>query len=319
MKDIKTASFGAMIRAALGGPPVDGVQGDPRQGGNFRIPLGKAALVASDVGGRELVTDGVEWLIGDSAESPILSRMGVFATPETHGKVLSGDTLPQTSMQAQRQTSALTRMAGYSFPAMPNVGDLARFLMGAVYAEGAAFPTTPAPASGDLFRFTMDNATIVAKDTDGSTDVTTAAVGDLFQYDGTNWVRQAVTGGALATDETYRWGGTRWVFVPHLFAEFEFNLDSVIECKSEISSQLAVQAGNDFAMDAVLESHRESIADTLLVQSISGGGVGNDLLGVVHAPGVQAATYALVDRGASGAFQDGRGRRRRRRSARRDI
>ena len=303
MKDNGSATFGMMVRAALGGPPVDGVQGDPRQGGNFRIPLGRAALVASDIGGRELASDGVEWLIGDSAESPVLSRMNVLPTTETHGKVLSGDTLPQTSMQAQSFTAEFTRISGYAFPATPVTGDLARFLTGAVYASGAAFPTTPAPMDGDLFRFDAAATSIVAKDTDGTTDVTTAAVGDLFQFDGTNWIRQPIVGGALATDQTYRWGGSRWVFVPHLFAEFDFDLDSVIEAKSEISSQLAVQAGNDFAMDSVLESHRQSIADTLLVQSVAGSGVGNDLLGVVHAPGVQTATYAQADRGASAALQ----------------
>ena len=252
MKDMKTATFGDMIRASLGGPPVDGVQGGV-QGGYFKIPLDRAALVASDIGGRELVTDGVEWLIGDSAESPILSRMNVITTTQTRGKVLSGNALPSTSMQGEGLTSGLGR--------------------------GLLFPTNPAPVAGDLWRFTTDVTGIVALDEDGSA-ITEAAADSTFRYSGTTWVRE-----------------------PAVFGEHDYELSSVIEAKTEVSSMVAVQAGNDFAMDSTLEAHRESIADTLLVQAIAGGGVGNDLDGVVNQTGIQAATYAMADRGASGALQ----------------
>ena len=252
MSQDKAATFGAMVRASLGGPPVAGVMA-AHDGGSFQIPLGRAALVASDIGGRELVTDGVEWLIGDSAGSPILSRVNVIATSETRGKVLSGNALPSTSMMAEGQTAGLGR--------------------------GLVFPTVPAPVAGDLWRFTGDVTGIAAQDEDGSA-ITTAAADTTFRYTGAAWQRQAA-----------------------VFGEHEYNLDSVLEAKTEISGMLSVQAGDDFAFDSVLEAHRQSIADTLLVQSIAGGGTGNDLLGVVNQTGVQPAAYAMADRGASGALQ----------------
>ena len=57
------------------------------------------------------------------------------------------------------------------------------------FNTGTAFPTDPVPLSPDLFLFTADVASgLDWKDTDGSTDLTSADEGDLARYDGTDWV-----------------------------------------------------------------------------------------------------------------------------------
>ena len=126
-KEQKTASFGQMVRAALGGDLIDGVTAT-RQGGRFALPLSRLAVkVADDVaGGRERIVDGVSWLAGDSDTSPIMARLMIVPTSTSRGKIASGSVLPSTSMQPQSGSSALGR--------------------------GIAFPTTPSPAHGDLFR-----------------------------------------------------------------------------------------------------------------------------------------------------------------------
>ena len=73
MSELKSASFGAMIKAALGGDLIDGVQ-STREGGRFALPLERAAVISAEniTPGRERVLDGVEWLRGDSDASPSL-------------------------------------------------------------------------------------------------------------------------------------------------------------------------------------------------------------------------------------------------------
>ena len=251
----KTATFAAMVKAALGDGPVDGVQSS-REGGRFALPLERAAVIESDdpFPGRARVVDGVEWLRGDSDESPILSRLNIIATPVTRGKIASGSVLPATSMQPESGTSALGR--------------------------GIAFPTTPSPATGDLFRFTADASGITAIDEDGAA-LTMAETDQTFRFDGTAWVAQAAT-----------------------FSEHDYELDSVIESKSEVSLQVAVQTGDD-TLNAVLEAHRIGIADRLLEQVLSGDGTGSNLAGVASATGIGSATYLLADRGSDEAFTDG--------------
>ena len=56
--------------------------------------------------------------------------------------------------------------------------------------SGAAFPTTPAPESPDMFIFDDDVASgLDWLDTDGSTALTAASNGDLARYNGTAWVK----------------------------------------------------------------------------------------------------------------------------------
>ena len=253
-KTDKTATFGQMIRASLGGGLVDGVQSH-REGGSFRLPLERAAVIEADdvTPGRERVVDGVSWLAGDAADSPILSRLNIISTSTTRGKVASGQVLPATSMQGQSGTSAL--------------------------GSGVTFPTVPAPMLGDLFRFTAD-ATVVAIDEDGA----------------------ALT--AAETDETYRFNGTAWQRQAATFGEHGFDLDSVIESKTEISLELAIQTGDD-TLDAVLEAHRLGIADRMLEQVLAGDGAGSNLSGVASATGIGAGTYLVADRGSDEAFTDG--------------
>ena len=253
-KEQKTASFGQMVRAALGGDLIDGVQ-STREGGTFRLPLERAAVIEADdvAPGRERIVDGVEWLRGDSDASPILARLMIVPTSTTRGKIASGSILPGTSMQPESGTSALGR--------------------------GAAFPTVPAPAKGDLFRFLSD-ATVVAVDENGAA-LTAAEADETFRFDGTLWERQASP-----------------------FTEHEFDLDSVIEAKSEVSLQVAIQTADD-TLDAVLEAHRIGLADRLLEQVLGGDGTGNNLAGVASATGIGAGSYPLADRGSDEFFTDG--------------
>ena len=254
MSKAVSATFATMIRASLGHGICDGVQAGS-QGGNFRLPLARLAVIEADdiAPGRERAVDGVSWLAGDAADSPILSRLMLVPTLTTRGKVASGQVLPQTSMQGQSGTSAL--------------------------GSGVTFPTVPAPMLGDLFRFTAD-ATVVAIDEDGA----------------------ALT--AAETDETYRFNGTSWQRQASTFGEHEFDLTSVIEAKSEVSLQVAMQTG-DSTLDAVLEAHRLGLADRMLEQVLSGDGTGNNLSGVASATGIGSATYLLADRGSDEAFTDG--------------
>ena len=253
-KERKSATFGQMVRASLGHGTIDGVQANA-QGGAFKLPLERAAVIEADdiAAGRERVVDGVSWLAGDAADSPIMSRLNIIPTSQTRGKVASGAVLPATSMQAQSGSSALGR--------------------------GAAFPTVPAPALGDLYTFTADASGIVAIDEDG-TSITEAE-----------------------TDQTFRFNGSGWQLQASLFGEHDFDLSSTIEAKSEISLQLAVQTG-DTVLDDVLEAHRIGLADRMLEQVLAGDGVGNNLSGLVTATGIGAGTYALFDRGSDEAFTD---------------
>ena len=255
-KEQKSATFGEMVRASLGRGLINGVQATI-QGGTFRLPLERAAVISAEniAPGRERILDGVEWLRGDSDESPILSRLMIVATSQARGKIASGQVLPATSMQPESGSSTLGR--------------------------GVQFPAVPAPALGDLFRFTADTTGITALESDGVTALTAATRDQTFRYDGTAWVAQAST-----------------------FSEHHYQLDSVIEAKSEVSLEVATQT-SDTVLDAVLEAHRIGLADRLLEQVLSGDGVGNNLNGVASATGIGAGTYAMTDRGSDEAFTDG--------------
>ena len=254
MGERTSATFAEMLRASLGRGLIDGVQSHS-QGGRFALPLERAAVISAEniAPGRERVLDGVEWLRGDSDESPVLSRLSLVPTSTTRGKVASGSVLPMTSMQAESGSSALGR--------------------------GVTFPTSPTPTLGDLFRFTADAFGIVALDVDGA----------------------ALT--AATQDETYRFTGTAWQRQAAVFGEHNYDLSSVVEAKSEVSLEVAVQT-SDSVLDDVLESHRLGLADKMLEQVLSGDGQGNDLAGVVNATGIGSATYLVADRGSDEAFTD---------------
>ena len=254
-KTDKTASFGQMVRASLGDGLIDGVQ-STAQGGRFALPLERAAVISAEniAPGRERILDGVEWLAGDSDASPILTRLNIIPTATTRGKIASGQVLPATSMQPESGSSAIGR--------------------------GTNFPTVPAPALGDLFRFTADTTGLSAVDETGA----------------------ALT--VAKQDETFRYTGSDWQLQASLFGEHEYDLSSTIESKSEISLQVAIQTGDD-TLDAVLEAHRIGLADRMLEQVLSGDGTGFNLSGVASATGIGSATYVLADRGSDEAFTDG--------------
>ena len=79
---------------------------------------------------------------------------------------------------------------------------------GTPYKTGTAFPASP--AANELFEFNADATGIMAKDFDGVADLTEANRGDVFKYDGTDWVKQSEdergtpyqTGTAFPTDPT---------------------------------------------------------------------------------------------------------------------
>ena len=146
--------------------------------------------------------------------------------------------------------------------------------------RGTSFPTSPAPTLGDLYTFLSDTAGITALESDGVTALTAATRDQEFRFNGTAWVLQAST-----------------------FGEHDYDLSSVVEAKSEISLQVAIQTGDD-TLDAVLEAHRIGLADRLLEQILSGDGVANNLSGVVNASGIGAGTYPLADRGSDEFFTD---------------
>ena len=147
--------------------------------------------------------------------------------------------------------------------------------------RGAAFPTVPAPELGDRYTFLSDTAGITALESDGVTALTAATRDQTFRFNATAWVAQAST-----------------------FTEHNYDLSSVVEAKTEISLQVAVQT-SDSVLDAVLEAHRIGLADRLLSQVLSGDGQGNNLSGVAGATGIGAGTYALADRGSDESFTDG--------------
>ena len=68
--------------------------------------------------------------------------------------------------------------------------------------SGDAFPTTPTPLAGDIFFFDADVASgLDWKDTDGTTDLTTATGGDMARFDGTDWIKVInLVGGGGAAD-----------------------------------------------------------------------------------------------------------------------
>ena len=61
------------------------------------------------------------------------------------------------------------------------------------YYTGNSFPASP--RTGDIFEFNADvDSGISAKDYDGTMNLTSASRGDVFKYDGTDWVKQSQSG-----------------------------------------------------------------------------------------------------------------------------
>ena len=88
------------------------------------------------------------------------------------------------------------------------------------------------------------------------------------------------------------------------FGSHEYDLSSVIETKTEISSLVVFQSSDDL-LDSVLEAHALAVSDKLLQQMLSGDNVGNNLDGIVNGSGIGGATYAVADRGGDEAFTAG--------------
>ena len=68
-------------------------------------------------------------------------------------------------------------------------------------STGDAFPTSPSPVTSDMHFFLADVASgLDWKDTDGSTDLTSADAGDVARFDGTDWVKQGNIRGPSGED-----------------------------------------------------------------------------------------------------------------------
>ena len=67
------------------------------------------------------------------------------------------------------------------------------------FDSGTAFPTTPTPEDNDVFIFNADVASgLDWKDTNGTTDLTSATAGDMARYNATDWVKVInVVGGSV--------------------------------------------------------------------------------------------------------------------------
>ena len=219
------------------------------QGASMRLPLSaldRAAVIeAEDVGGRPAAHETVGWLQGDAFDSPIMSRLRLVEVrpPQAfpRGNMPFGDQLPSASMQGALTSAAL--------------------------GEGMAFPSIP--AVGDQFRFTTAASGLSnAVDVDGTTAVTDAAVGDVFIWRGTVWVKQAeILGGS------------------------EYELDSFIEVKSEVSMSALHVAGEHDVDALVLDSHRLAIQVELVAQVLSGDGAGHNLTGLLNVSEISSQQY----------------------------
>lgn len=60
---------------------------------------------------------------------------------------------------------------------------------GSQWSTGDAFPTSPNANDFHVFRADVSSG-LTWKDTDGTTDLTSASLGDIAQYNGTDWVKQ---------------------------------------------------------------------------------------------------------------------------------
>lgn len=68
--------------------------------------------------------------------------------------------------------------------------DLSSFEDGLYGEAGEGILFKASPDRGDIHRFNASASGLTWKDVDRSTDITTAAAGDVGRYDGTNWVKQ---------------------------------------------------------------------------------------------------------------------------------
>lgn len=102
---------------------------------------------------------------------------------QTYTLSISGQTLTLTAADGTTSSVTLPLSAGAA----------------ASLSYGTSFPS--GSASGQTFVFTADNSSITAKDTDGTTDKTSAVALDLFYYNGTNWVYIGFIGNRELTNE----------------------------------------------------------------------------------------------------------------------
>ena len=89
-------------------------------------------------------------------------------------------------------------------------------------------------------------------------------------------------------------------------SDVTYHTDSVVECKSSYSMELAIQAGDNPNIGmAIEESHRQAIREELLAQAISGDGVGNNLAGILGTVGIGMAEYTQANIARANDFISG--------------
>ena len=98
-----------------------------------------------------------------------------------------------TWLDADGSTPLTSAVAGdyaeHNGAAWVKQGSLQEGLDGASWTVGNAFPTNPREHDLHLFNIGVDSG-LDWRDTDGSTPLTTAVIGDYAQHDGTVWVKQ---------------------------------------------------------------------------------------------------------------------------------
>ena len=161
----------------------------------------------------------------------------------TNSPALTGNPTAPTPAADDNDTSIAT--TAYVQTEIAGVGG------GTTYQTGSAFPGSP--SANDLFEFNAAATGLSdAVDYDGSTEITTAARGDVFKYDGTNWVKQSASGTGGGTDD---------------------------QTASEVNTDTTNFDGNLSGTDTTVQTALETLDD------LNVGGSGNTNLGLANRDG----------------------------------
>ena len=88
-------------------------------------------------------------------------------------------------------------------------------------------------------------------------------------------------------------------------SDSDYQLSSVVEVKTRLSSRSIIQSGDSELDEVVLLSHRLAIAGKLQEQILGGDGLLNNLSGIVGMAGIGAGSYAVANRGHDEFFELG--------------
>ena len=125
-----------------------------------------------------------------------------------HAAMSSGDIEGQQPFEMTYSGSAFWWTGGVSGSASRSNSTGGEDGHSPVFSSGDAFPTSPSPVESDFHFFFSDVASgLDWKDTDESTDLTSADAGDVARFDGTDWVKQGNLRGPAGDDGADGAGG----------------------------------------------------------------------------------------------------------------